>query len=396
MTVRVSKPEFNLRDKISELDKPVGLKGTELMRSDTLQDTRDLIQIRSARKNKFINGAMRIAQRGTSISTSTDNDYTLDRIKHIVRGTHDSTYTQSSDHPDGFSKSLKISPNGTHTPTGSDNASFQSYLEGQDLQDLQFGTPNAKSFTVSFYAKSASSNNGHQYSFEIRSYPTSGDTRIKTFPFVVTTTWQRFSFVFTGDGNGDIADTSGRGFACLWNLDAGPDDITSQYTEWTTLNKFQCVLGQSHFQNNTSNEFYLTGVQLEVGDEATEFEHRSYAEELALCQRYYYRHVNSEYESIGSGLIYYSGHGYVTCYFPVTMRTTPSFVHTAGSSGAYTYQVLVSNQALYYHTLSTDTNKDSPTMAVVTVAGPSIASRNGQAFVLSAHTSTNVAFNAEL
>ena len=78
------------------------------------------------------------------------------------------------------------------------------------------------------------------------------------------------------------------------------------------------------------------------------------------------------------------------------MRTTPSFEHTAGTSGAYTYQVLVSNQALYYHTLSTDTNKDSPNMSVVAVGGPSIASRNGEAFVLSAHTSTNVAFNAEL
>tara|TARA_B100001113_G_scaffold174556_1_gene143046 strand:+ start:227 stop:1393 length:1167 start_codon:yes stop_codon:yes gene_type:complete len=285
MTVRVSKPAFNLRDKLSELDKPSGIKGNELMRSDTAQDARNLIG--AGRKNKFTNGAMRISQRGTSHSLDTDTHYSLDRIKHIVRGTHDSTYTQSSDHPDGFSKSLKISPNGTHTPTGSDNAGFQSFIEGQDLQDLQFGTANPKTFTVSFYAKSGSSNNGHQYTFQIRSYKTNGDTNIKTFPFVVTTTWQRFSFVFTGDGNGDIADTSGAGFACLWNLDAGPDDITSQYTEWTTLNKFRCVTGQSHFQNNTSNEFYLTGVQLEVGDEATEFEHLSYAEELALCQRYY-------------------------------------------------------------------------------------------------------------
>ncbi len=290
MTVKVSKPILNIREKLSELDKPTGVKGNELLRSDTAQDARNLIG--AGRKNKFINGAMRISQRGSSHSLTGDAEYSLDRIKHVVRGTHASTYTHSTDHPDGFNRSLKISPNSTYTPSGSDNASFQSFIEGQDLQDLQFGTANAKTFTVSFYAKSGSSNNGHQYTFQIRSYKTNGDTNIKNFPFVVTTTWQRFSFVFTGDGNGDIVDSTSHGFACLWNLDAGPDDITSQYTEWTTLNKFQCVLGQSHFQNNTSNEFYLTGVQLEVGDEATEFEHLSWAEDLRLCQRYYRRFVS--------------------------------------------------------------------------------------------------------
>ena len=290
MTVNVSKPILNIREKLSELDKPTGVKGTELMRSETVQDARNLVS--AGRKNKFINGAMRISQRGSSHSLTADGDYSIDRIKHIVRGTNASTYTHSTDHPVGFSRSLKVSPNSTYTPSGSDNASFQSFIEGQDLQDLQFGTANPKSFTVSFYAKSGSQNNGHQYTFQIRSYMTSGNTRIKNFPFVVTTTWQRFTFTFTGDGTGDIADTSGNGFACLWNLNAGPDDITSQYTEWTELNKFMCVLGQSNFLDNTSNEFYLTGVQLEVGDEATEFEHLSWAEDLRLCQRYYRRFVS--------------------------------------------------------------------------------------------------------
>ncbi len=73
----------------------------------------------------------------------------------------------------------------------------------------------------------------------------------------------------------------------LWNLNAGPDDITSQYTNWTSLNKYMCVTGQSNFLDNTNNEFYLTGVQLEVGSVATPFEHRSFGEELSLCKRYY-------------------------------------------------------------------------------------------------------------
>ena len=239
-------------------------------------------------RNKFINGAMTISQRATSFtSTLADAQYTLDRFKHIIRGTNDSYYYQVTDHPEGFSNSMKVTCNSTHTPSGSDNSGFQSFLEGQDLQDLNFGTSNAKSFTVSFYAKSASQNNGHQYTFQIRSYPTSGDTRIKNFPFTVTTSWQRFTFTFTGDTGADIANTNGAGFACLWNLNAGPDDITSQYTNWTSLNKYMCVTGQSNFLDNTNNEFYLTGVQLEVGDTATSFEHRSYGEELRRCERYF-------------------------------------------------------------------------------------------------------------
>ena len=239
-------------------------------------------------RNKFINGAMRFSQRATSFtSTLSDAQLTLDRFKHIIRGTNDSYYYQVTDHPEGFSNSMKVTCNSTHTPSGSNNAGFQSFLEGQDLQDLNFGTSNAKSFTVSFYAKSASQNNGHQYTFQIRSYPTSGDTRIKNFPFTVTTSWQRFSFTFTGDTGADIANTNGAGFACLWNLNAGPDDITSQYTNWTSLGKYMCVTGQSNFLDNTNNEFYLTGVQLEVGDTATSFEHISYGEELRRCERYF-------------------------------------------------------------------------------------------------------------
>ena len=241
-------------------------------------------------RNKFINGAMRFSQRATSFtSTLADAQFTLDRFKHIIRGTNDSYYYQVTDHPEGFSNSMKVTCNSTHTPSGSDNSGFQSFLEGQDLQDLNFGSSNAKSFTVSFYAKSASQNNGHQYTFQIRSYPTSGDTRIKNFPFTVTTSWQRFSFTFTGDTGADIANTNGAGFACLWNLNAGPDDITSQYTNWTSLGKYMCVTGQSNFLDNTNNEFYLTGVQLEVGDTATSFEHISYGEELNRCQRYFKR-----------------------------------------------------------------------------------------------------------
>ena len=271
-------------------------------------------------RNKFINGAMTISQRATSYTSLSDNQYTLDRFKHIIRGTNDSHYTQVSDHPDNFTKSMKVKCNSTYTPSASDNAGFQSMLEGQDLQDLNFGSANANSFTVSFYAKSASQNNNHQYTFQIRAFPSGGATsRIKNFPFTVTSSWQRFTFTFTGDTGADIRNDNQLGMALLWNLNAGPDDITSQYTDWTTLGKFMCVTGQSNFLDNTNNEFYLTGVQLEVGDTATTFEHRSYEDELRRCQRYFqlveYAHAIARSSTNTGG---------VTAQFVCEMRASPT------------------------------------------------------------------------
>ena len=286
-------------------------------------------------RNKFINGAMNISQRATSFtSTLTDGQYTLDRFAHIIRGTNDSHYTQVSDHPDNFRKSMKVKCNSTYTPSASDNAGFQSMLEGQDLQDLNFGSANANSFTVSFYAKSASQNNNHQYTFQIRTFPSGGATsRIKNFPFTVTSSWQRFTFTFTGDTGADIRNDNQLGMALLWNLNAGPDDIASQYTNWTTLGKFMCVTGQSNFLDNTSNEFYLTGVQLEVGDTATTFEHRSVGDELRRCYRYFQKLTSSDAYQWVSLVSFYSNteiHGFLKHF--ETMRAVPTLSATTGAN----------------------------------------------------------------
>ena len=114
---------------------------------------------------------------------------------------------------------MKVTCNSTYTPSASDNAGFQSYLEGHDLQDLNFGSANAKPFTVSFYAKSASQNNNHQYTFQIRSYPSGGAvTRIKNFPFTVTSSWQRFTFTFTGDTGADITNDNQAGMMLYYGI----------------------------------------------------------------------------------------------------------------------------------------------------------------------------------
>jgi len=280
-------------------------------------------------RNKVINGAMLINQRASSY-TSTGGEYTLDRFVHASGSafTFDTTTTQDSSTPDGFSKSLKITPDSTQTPTGSHNGTIRQVFEGQDFQDLAFGTSSAKSVTVSFYAKSSSQNNNHQYGVQLRCRSGS-TTQYVSQAFNVTSSWQRFTMTFVGNTGVAIRNDTAVGFEICFHLASGPDDIVSAKSTWTTSGAFQTVTGQSNFMDNTSNEFYLTGVQLEVGDTATSFEHRSFGEELARCSRYLQIfHVptsDSRRASNITATVHGTGSGvYLNVAFPYPMRAAPS------------------------------------------------------------------------
>jgi len=241
-------------------------------------------------RNLVINGAMQVSQRGTSFSGSATPEYTLDRFRQANGSSwnFDTTTTQESAGPDGFSKSLKITPDTTDTPTAGENGVIDYFIEGQDLQHLAFGTSSAKKVTVSFYAKSSAQNNNHQYTLQMW-HKNSGTSQFNiNKAFTVTSTWQRFIITFPADTSNNMLDGSDPWAGRLtWILSSGPDDIASEVNTWTSGNLYKAVTGQSNFMDNTSNEFHLTGVQLEIGSIATEFEHRSYGDELARCKRYY-------------------------------------------------------------------------------------------------------------
>ena len=241
-------------------------------------------------RNRVINGSMIVNQRASSY-TATGEEYTLDRFHHRTGSgfTFDTTTTQDSSAPDGFTKSLKITPDSTQTPSGSDNGVIATLLEADSLIGFASGTSSAKKFVLSFYAKSASQNNGHQYSVQLSKLNSGGTYYHQTRSFTVTSTWQRFTVAFPADTSNNITTGSGEGLRILWHLAAGSDDIASAVTSWTSGDVNKAVTGQSNFMDNTSNEFYLTGVQLEASDSdvATDFEHRSFAQEMQLCKRYY-------------------------------------------------------------------------------------------------------------
>tara|TARA_R100000742_G_C4262528_1_gene80349 strand:- start:104 stop:1111 length:1008 start_codon:yes stop_codon:yes gene_type:complete len=238
---------------------------------------------------------MLISQRGTSF-TATGEENTLDRWQHTVGSgfTFDTTTTQDSSAPDGFSKSLKITPDGTSTPTGSANGYITYKVEANDCNRFASGTSSAKKYVLSFYAKTASQNNGHKYTVQIKKQNSGGTFYHQNVLFTITSSWQRFTVAFSADTSNNIITGNGIGIMLEWHLVSGPDDFGSQVTTWTSGGGNKVVTNQSNFMDNTSNEFYLTGVQLEASDSdvATDFEHRSYAEELLRCQRYYFEVKN--------------------------------------------------------------------------------------------------------
>ena len=303
-------------------------------------------------RNKIINGAMMISQRGTSFDINTSSDYTMDRFQVVESGgiTFDSTVTQDSSAPDGFRKSLKISPDTVETSmSDSENAMIQTKLEGQDCQDFAFGTSSAKKVSISFYAKSGSQNNNHQYTLQIRKYDDSGNRNMVNRAFTVTTSWQRYTMTFDGDTAENIVNTNALGMQIIWHLATGPSDIHGASTTFgRTVNNslYSGVTGQSNFLDNTNNEFYLTGCQIEVGDTATSFEHLSVSENKRRCYRYCQRGRHISSCLVGTPGTYYFSRGYINLFTP--MRATIS-----GTLKAATWN---SNRYFKYMTWSSETN----------------------------------------
>ena len=327
MTVRITKPEFNLRDKLSETDKPTGLKGTEIMRSETSQDARNLIG--AGRKNKVINGDMRISQRGTSFTNigGSTEVYTLDRFKLQTNNLDQAvaTISQDSSAPDGFSKSLKIQCTTAETAVENDEHARLMYDgEAFDFTDIGFGTSSAKKVTLSFWVKSNLTG-----TWGINFWRGDANrSNLRTYTINQANTWEHKVMTLSADPTGGVVNSdNGYGFRINWGLAAGANMTTAHALD--TWHGFQQQYfypydsRNTNFYSSTSNNFYLTGVQLEVSDVATEFEHRSYNEELALCQRYF-----CIYHACTQEWIYFEGstynHKWWQTYVPTGMRNEPS------------------------------------------------------------------------
>ena len=330
MTVNVSKPVVNVREKLAELDKPTGIAGEAMLRAETPQEQFNLIG--AGRRNLIINGAMRVAQRGTSTtSVTTPGYYACDRFQYSYGQRDDLTATisQSTDAPDGFSSSFKLQ---TTTPE-SDVASNEYFIvrhriEAQDLQHLAYGTNNAKSLTLSFWIKSSLAATYAVYLYA----PDAPRIIGSTYTINSANTWEYKTITFAGDIGGTINDDSGVGLDLSFVLGAGSSYTSTDNTSWGSYSGGK--LGYGHtanaFVTTSSSTWQVTGVQLELGKVATPFEHRSYGEELALCQRYYQTHtVADPYHYIGGLMAALTTTGLVQTFrLSPPMRAAPSFTST--------------------------------------------------------------------
>ena len=342
MTVRVNKSSFNIREKLSELGRKFGLKGSELAAAETVQEARDVAS--AGRKNMIINGAMQVAQRvaypNTQPTVSYSNYYTVDRWRMNISDAHFGTWTfsQSNTVPSGkgFAYSWKWDCQATDTSLSSDHYGIAEYrIEAQDLQHLGYGTSSAKPITLSFWVKT---NKTGTYVFSI--YANDGARYVtKTYTVNQANTWEYKTITFEGDISGTINNDNGDGFRLWWWLGAGSSFTSGTmqpgvWRPWSESNGAAPGLSVN-MADSTSNEWFITGVQLEVGRNATEFEHRSYGEELALCQRYYYEYPKGNtYNIIANGFANTSSNALFHFQFPVPMRTAP------GASTTGNWQVI--------------------------------------------------------
>jgi hypothetical protein len=321
MTVNVTKPALNIREKLAELDKPSGIAGEAMLRADSVQEQRNLIG--AGRKNLIINGGMQVSQRGTTAPSyvSSNSTYmTVDRWAGWASGgsykiDHHVTAVADLEQVNGRSNFLKFSIN-----TGNDNCGVRQMIE--DVRSIPSNSP----FTLSFYAKGTV---GRQVETLIQANYGSGGSAQEELVnsdvlFTLSSEWTKYSVTvpYVNLAGKTIGDGS---------------NIRVQFKQGT------------NDSSTSAWEFDITGVQLELGSVATDFEHRSYGEELALCQRYYEKKVYPVLQTVMTN-------NYSTTQIKVpfmqTKRVSPTFVlfsahnGTAGSLSQYTSSAYIADTAI--------------------------------------------------
>jgi hypothetical protein len=269
---------------------------------------------------------MQIAQRGTSTTGVTTAGYfACDRFYYYVDSIGTWTVSQDTDAPDGFGNSLKIScTTADASPAAGDRVNLQHRIEGQFLQHLAKGTTSAKKVTLSFWMKSNKTGN-----MQVNLYDNDNNRFVSgTVTINSSATWEKKSITFVGDTVSGYDNDNNLSLIIEWWLDSGTtwSSGTSPTTWQSNSAADRNANGTLALADSTSNYINITGVQLEAGESATEFEHRQYGTELALCQRYYWQR---ELFNLNSTTAFWEGYfgggtGVLNIDLPVVMRASPT------------------------------------------------------------------------
>jgi len=329
MAVRITKSAVNIREKLAELERPVGITGAALMKTETPQEAFSLIGARN--RNVIINGAMVVNQRGfTGSSGATANGaYTTDRffIEHSQDGAVSAGQTTMNStvggnaYADGFNSALHY-----RVTTADASLSANQYaliaqpIEGFNVQGFKKGTANAQQFTLSFWVRSSLTGT---YIAELRD---NDNTRFVSKSYTIDTanTWEKKTLTYPADTTGVLDNDNGGSLYVFWWLAAGSTYTSGTLgTTWHTTAANRTV-GQVNFLATAGNNFFLTSVQLEVGKVATDFEYRSIDDELSRCQRYYNKYYPSNQEWVYVETGNQTNHRWWYCPVIPGMRATPN------------------------------------------------------------------------
>ena len=290
-------------------------------------------------RNIVINGGATIAQRGTEAFTIGSDDYPTDRFLFSNAGTTSGggTGIQTATSPAGFTNAIRVDVTTADTSLDASAQYKHEYrVEGLDSAHLNWGTADAQTVTLSFYVRSNKTGNTSVAlvnSANNRSY-------VKTFTIDSADTWERKECTIPGDTSGTWLTDNNIGIRLRWGT-YGSTFQTSSVNQWVAGQFMSRDDSPINFFDAVDNTFYLTGVQLETGSVATPFEHRSYADDLARCQRYCYAAVADgsidNYAPLANGRYYSATNAQFNIFFPVTMRHPPTLDSNTTAVGTFFY-----------------------------------------------------------
>jgi hypothetical protein len=296
----------------------------------------------------IINGGFQVFQRATSATAQTDGAFlTADRWLGFVSGGGAYTTQKSTGNTGTISHDtawkIDVTTADTSLAAG-DYYSLVHRMEAQNLQHLAYGTSNAKTLTLSFWVSATKTgtscicvtkNDNTQYNY------------VAEYTINASNTWEHKTITIEPDSNikaanGAITNDNGRGMQVIFVLAYGSNYTAGVNNTWNDSADF-ATTNQINHMDSTSNDFYITGVQLEVGTEATPFEHRSFGDELHRCKRYYQKLANATYSNnlTGGG----TGHNYSHWWYVPEMRASPSLTGVVGGTADSPNQVRAQHYA---------------------------------------------------
>jgi hypothetical protein len=341
-------------------------------------------------RNRIINGAMVIDQRnaGASVTITTNGEFSVDRWKGQPSVNSKFSLQQNAGSvtpPVGFSNYLGATSLSAYTVGAGESFSIAQYIEGFNTADLQWGTANAKTVTLSFWAYSSLTgtfSGALANSAVNRSYP---------FSYTISSanTWTQVSVTIAGDTSGTwVGATNGVGIRIWFNLGAG-SSLSTTGGAWAS-GDYRATTGSVSVVGTSGATFYITGVQLEAGTTASPFEYRQYGTELALCQRYFYKVVSGgSYTRIGTGPA-----NATTTMFPVIplqvyMRVGPTSLTTTGSFGVWTGATIYAISAFAFDSVSSNT-------VTLNVTTTGITTQTMYQMIANSDVTATLGFSAEL